>query len=88
MGGTHENSRVTSPESIPIHFKAFSNRADLDEMAHYEPPHQDRHCLQILLFLSVALNPITLRVAKTYGVLAVFSAIGFTLLYSDQNCIQ
>ena len=26
---------------------------DLDEVAQYEPPHQDLHCLQIQLFLSL-----------------------------------
>ena len=29
---------------------------DLDEVAHYEPPHQDLHCLQIQLFLSLVLR--------------------------------
>ena len=28
------------------------NSVDLDEVAHYEPPHQDLHSLQIQLFLS------------------------------------
>ena len=27
-----------------------ANSVDLDEMAHYEPPHQDLHCFQIQLF--------------------------------------
>ena len=26
---------------------------DLDEVAHYEPPHQDLHCLQLQLFSSL-----------------------------------
>ena len=30
-----------------------ANIVDLDEVAHYEPPHQDLHCLQIQLFLSL-----------------------------------
>ena len=29
---------------------------DLDEVAHYEPPHQDLPCLQIQLFLSLVLK--------------------------------
>ena len=29
---------------------------DLDERAHYEPPHQDLHRLQIHLFSSLVLN--------------------------------
>ena len=30
-----------------------ANSVDLDEVAHYEPPHQDLCCLQIQLFLSL-----------------------------------
>ena len=29
---------------------------DLDEVAHYEPPHQDLQCLQIQLFSSLVLK--------------------------------
>ena len=29
---------------------------DLDEVAHFEPPHQDLHCLQIQLFSSLVLK--------------------------------
>ena len=32
---------------------------DLDEVAHDEPPHQDLHCLQIQLFLSVVVKELT-----------------------------
>ena len=31
----------------------MANIVDLDEVAHYEPRHQDLHCLQIQLFLSL-----------------------------------
>ena len=31
-----------------------ANGVDLDEVAHYEPPHQDLRCLQIRLFSSPA----------------------------------
>ena len=31
------------------------NSVDLDEVAHYEPPHQDLRCLQIQLVLSLVL---------------------------------
>ena len=27
----------------------FASSVDLDVVAHYEPPHQDLHCLQILI---------------------------------------
>ena len=30
-----------------------ANSVDLDEVAHYEPPHQDLCCLQIQLFSSL-----------------------------------
>ena len=30
--------------------------ADLDEVAHYEPHHQDLHCLRIQLFSSLVLK--------------------------------
>ena len=38
---------------------------DLDEVAHYEPPHQDLHCLQIKLFLSLILKWLTLSGLET-----------------------
>ena len=33
-----------------------ANKVDLDEVAHSEPPHQDLHCLQIQLFLSLVVK--------------------------------
>ena len=38
---------------------------DLDEVALYEPPHQDLHCLQINLFLSLILKWLTLSGLET-----------------------
>ena len=32
---------------------------DLDEVAHYEPPHQNLRCLKIQLFLSLVLKEFT-----------------------------
>ena len=34
----------------------MTNSVDPDEVAHYEPPHQDPHCLKIQLFLSLVLK--------------------------------
>ena len=34
----------------------MANSVDLDEVAHYEPPHQDLHHLQIQLLLSLLLK--------------------------------
>ena len=46
--------------STPIHIQNFrdwrTNNVELDEVAHYEPPHKDLHCLQIYLFSSLALK--------------------------------
>ena len=36
--------------------KTRGQTVDLDEVAHYEPPHQDLYCLQIQLFLSMVLK--------------------------------
>ena len=33
---------------------------DLDEEAHYDPPHPDLHCLQIQLFLPLVLKALKL----------------------------
>ena len=33
---------------------------DLNEVAHYEPPHQDLHCLQIQLFSSLVVKELIL----------------------------
>ena len=33
-----------------------ANSVDLDEVAHYEPPHQDLRCLQIQLFSSLVVR--------------------------------
>ena len=38
----------------------MANCVDLDEVAHFEPPHQDLHCLQIPLFSSLALKESTI----------------------------
>ena len=59
------NSLTTKKQQQNFHLQIFknvkskldhienSNSVDLDEVAHYEPPHQDLHCLQIQLFLSL-----------------------------------
>ena len=36
--------------------KTGGQTVDLDEVAHYEPPHQDLHCLQIQLFSSLVVK--------------------------------
>ena len=45
---------MLSPSYIILRFLRQSlNSVDLDEVAHYEPPHQDLCCLQIMLFSSL-----------------------------------
>ena len=40
-----------------LEFKDWrANSVDLDDVAHYEPPHQDLRCLQIQLFPSLVLK--------------------------------
>ena len=36
------------------------NSVDLDEVAHYEPPHQDLNCFQIQFFSSLAVKELTI----------------------------
>ena len=37
-------------------FSYIANSVNLDEVAHYEPPHQALHCLRIQLFSSLAVK--------------------------------
>ena len=37
---------------------------DLDEVAHYEPPHQDLRCLQIQLFSSLVVKELKQEYSK------------------------
>ena len=39
----------------------MANSVELDEVAHYEPPHQDLRCLQIQLFSSLILKELKLN---------------------------
>ena len=43
--------------ALPI---ALRGPADLDEVAHYEPPHQVLYCLQIQLFASLVVKELML----------------------------
>ena len=49
--------KMLSPSYINIENSKTRGQTvvDLDEGAHNEPPHQDLHCLQIQLFLSLVL---------------------------------
>ena len=42
------------------------NSVDLDEVANYEPPHQDLQCLQIQLFSSLVLKELTWKLSPYY----------------------
>ena len=42
----------------------MANSVDLDEVAHYEPPHQDLRCLKIQLFSPLVVKEL-IELAKT-----------------------
>ena len=42
----------------------MANSVDLDEMAHFEPPHQHLHCLQIQLFSSLVPKELSHLIVK------------------------
>ena len=39
----------------------MANSVDLDEVAHYEPPHLDLRCLEIQLFASLVVKELVLK---------------------------
>ena len=48
---------MLSPSYIILRIQRLEgNSLDLDEVAHYEPPHQDLRCLQIQLFSSLVVK--------------------------------
>ena len=57
--------KVLTPTYIILRIQRLEGRhmradsVDLDEMAYYEPPHQDLHCLQIQLFSSLVVKELT-----------------------------
>ena len=53
-----KKSQMLSPSYIILRIQGLEGKhiVDLDEVAHYEPPHQDLRYLQILMFTPV-LNP-------------------------------
>ena len=48
------NTKINSELNVGGGGRASS--VNLDEVAHYEPPHQDLRCLQIQLFSSLVLK--------------------------------
>ena len=50
----------------------MANSVDLEEVAHYEPPHQDLRCLQIQLFTSLVLKEL-FKMNPTEKVIPVYS---------------
>ena len=48
---------MLNPSFIILRIQSYSaNSVDLDEVAPYEPPHQDLRCLQIQIFSFLALK--------------------------------
>ena len=57
FSSTNFQNMLSTNYIIVYFFKIkMANSVDLDEVAHYWPPHQDLCCLQIQLFLSLALK--------------------------------
>ena len=49
--------KMLSPSHIILRIQRLeANSVELDEVAHYEPPHQDLRCLQIQLFSSLVVR--------------------------------
>ena len=44
------------PQFLKFSVNSFANSVGLVEVAHYESPHQDLHCLQIQLFSSLVVK--------------------------------
>ena len=65
---------MLSPSYIKLRIQTLrANSVDLDEVAHYEPPHQDLRCLQIQLFSSLVFHELTLKARKQDTVNAEFA---------------
>ena len=45
-----------SPSYITLRIQRLEGSVDLNEVAHFEPPHQDLRCLQIPLFSSLVVK--------------------------------
>ena len=53
--------QILSPSYIILRLQRLeANSVDLDEVARYEPPHQNLRCLQIQLFSSLVLKELRL----------------------------
>ena len=49
--------KLLSPSYIMLRIQRLDGKqCRIDEVAHYEPPHQDLHCLQIQLFSSLVIK--------------------------------
>ena len=46
-----------------------TNSEDLDEVAHYEPPHQNLCCLQTQLFSPLVLKEVILKLQPVYDMI-------------------
>ena len=59
-------------------------------MAHHEPPHQDLHCLQILLFASFVLKELTDLVVLTrvHGKRSQQQTIRNAIIYAGQIVVN
>ena len=72
----------------------FANSVYPDEVAHYEPPHLDIHCLQIqlssgsLLFSLQSLNSqYDIAWTKHFKFLQMVNVVAFSALYGLKTCL-
>ena len=55
---------MLNPSYIILRIQRLESRVILEEVAHYEPPHQDLSCLQTQLFLSLGLKELMRKEAN------------------------
>ena len=58
-------SKMLSASYIILRIQRLgANNVDLDEVAHYEPPHQDLRCLKIHLFSSLVVKELNITITS------------------------
>ena len=89
---THFSTAKKKKKKKNIHANSYSkfrdwrtNSVELDEVAHYEPPHKDLHCLQIYLFSSLALKEFGIDGNLLKPVLQGL-LLATSLCYTSSNC--
>ena len=66
----------------------MANSVDIDEVAHYEPSHQDLRCLRIQLFSALAVKGRFLKFRRYHNFANLFSESSETTLYKEISKFQ